>query len=64
MSSGDALAAGDVAAIWDVKLPDGKHKVVFEHGTTSGKRVIFVDDREASSQLRPAESLATCIAWA
>ena len=37
---------GDVAAIWDVKLADGNHKVVFEHGTTSGKRVISVDGVE------------------
>ena len=50
MSSGDALTAGDVAAIWEVKLPDGSHRVVFEHGTTSGKRVIFVDDKEVSSR--------------
>ena len=47
-SSGDALSAGDVAAVWDLKLPDGNHRVVFEHGTTSGKRVITVDDNEVS----------------
>lgn len=37
---------GDVAAEWNVHLPDGIHKVEFEHGTTSGKRVVRVDDKE------------------
>ena len=37
---------GDIAAVWNVKLADGSHKVVFEHGTTSGKRVIVVDGVE------------------
>lgn len=37
---------GDVAATWDVNLADGPHKVLFEHGTTSGKRVIVVDGEE------------------
>ena len=43
---------GDVAAVWDVKLVDGIHKIVFEHGTSSGKRVITVDGVEVS--LSPA----------
>ena len=29
---------GDIAAVWEVKLADGHHKIVFEHGTTSGKQ--------------------------
>lgn len=37
---------GDIAAVWEVKLTDGHHKIVFEHGTTSGKRVISVDGVE------------------
>lgn len=36
----------DLVARWDVNLPDRKHKVEFEHGTTSGKRVIRVDGKE------------------
>lgn len=36
----------DVVATWDVALSDGKHRVQFEHGTTTGKRVITVDDEE------------------
>lgn len=39
---------GDVAAVWDIKLADGAHKIVFEHGTTSGKRVIIVDGVEVN----------------
>ncbi|KAH3868651.1 fas apoptotic inhibitory molecule 1-like [Dreissena polymorpha] len=38
--------SSDLVATWTVSLPDGKHKVEFEHGTTSGKRVITVDGRE------------------
>ena len=37
---------GDVAAVWEVRLADGLHTVQFEHGTTSGKRVITVDGVE------------------
>ncbi|KAK7804278.1 hypothetical protein U0070_006669, partial [Myodes glareolus] len=36
----------DVVAIWDVILSDGNHKIEFEHGTTSGKRVVYVDGKE------------------
>lgn len=39
---------GDIAATWEIKLASGKHTVVFEHGTTSGKRVVFVDGLEVS----------------
>ena len=42
---------GDIAAVWDVKLADGIHKVVFEHGTTSGKRVITVDGKEVGGDV-------------
>lgn len=33
----------DLVAYWSVPLTDGVHTVEFEHGTTSGKRVIRVD---------------------
>ena len=33
----------DLVAVWDIALSDGVHKVEFEHGTTTGKRVILVD---------------------
>uniref|UniRef100_A0A2K5S9S6 Fas apoptotic inhibitory molecule 1 n=1 Tax=Cebus imitator TaxID=2715852 RepID=A0A2K5S9S6_CEBIM len=36
----------DLVAVWDVALSDGVHKIEFEHGTTSGKRVAYVDGKE------------------
>ena len=42
---------GDIAAVWDVRLADGIHKIVFEHGTTSGKRVITVDGIEVAKTM-------------
>lgn len=33
----------DLVAYWSIPLTDGVHTVEFEHGTTSGKRVIRVD---------------------
>ena len=42
---------GDTVATWNLKLNDGPHTVTFEHGTTSGKRVITVDGREVYIKL-------------
>lgn len=39
-----------MVGIWEVSLSDGIHIVKFEHGTTTGKRVIYVDDREVMRQ--------------
>ena len=33
-------AGPDLVAVWEVHLADGVHMIEFEHGTTSGKRVI------------------------
>lgn len=46
MSSEGLSNPGDIVATWNLKLNDGPHTVTFEHGTTSGKRVIFVDGQE------------------
>lgn len=35
----------DLVAVWEVALSDGIHKIEFEHGTTSGKRVVYVDGK-------------------
>lgn len=35
--------SSDVVAHWNVPLNDGVHRIEFEHGTTTGKRVIRVD---------------------
>uniref|UniRef100_A0A0B6ZCF4 Fas apoptotic inhibitory molecule 1 n=1 Tax=Arion vulgaris TaxID=1028688 RepID=A0A0B6ZCF4_9EUPU len=40
----------DIVATWDVALSDGIHKVEFEHGTTTGKRVIRVGGKEIYRQ--------------
>ncbi|XP_005104659.1 fas apoptotic inhibitory molecule 1 [Aplysia californica] len=40
----------DLVATWDIALSDGVHKVEFEHGTTSGKRIIRVDGKEIYRQ--------------
>ncbi|KAK8727408.1 hypothetical protein OTU49_009543 [Cherax quadricarinatus] len=37
---------GDLVALWEVPLSDGIHKVGFEHGTTTGRRVLWVDGQE------------------
>lgn len=37
--------SSDVVGRWTVSLADGIHKVEFEHGTLSGKRVIRVDGK-------------------
>ncbi|ELT99248.1 hypothetical protein CAPTEDRAFT_152651 [Capitella teleta] len=42
----DAMGMSDLVALWELSLSDGNHKIEFEHGTTSGKRVIRVDGKE------------------
>jgi hypothetical protein len=37
---------GDLVANWQVALADRVHDVRFEHGTTTGRRVILVDNQE------------------
>ncbi|CAG2171708.1 unnamed protein product [Oppiella nova] len=36
----------DLVAVWDVPLCDKVHRVEFEHGTTTGKRVLKLDGQE------------------
>ncbi|KAG7503582.1 hypothetical protein JOB18_041284 [Solea senegalensis] len=38
--------SADLAGVWEVALSDGVHRIEFEHGTTTGKRVIYVDGKE------------------
>ena len=42
--------SSDLVATWRLPLPDGDHKVEFEHGTTSGKRVIIVDGKVSENK--------------
>lgn len=37
--------SGDLVGVWDIALSDGVHRIEFEHGTTTGKRVICVDGK-------------------
>lgn len=37
--------SSDLAGVWEVALSDGVHRIEFEHGTTTGKRVISVDGK-------------------
>ena len=36
---------GDLVAQWKVPLADKVHVIEFEHGTTTGKRIIRVDKK-------------------
>ena len=36
-------AGTDLVVVWEVHLADGIHVIEFEHGATSGKRVLKVD---------------------
>lgn len=46
LSPPDSLVKmSDLVAVWDVALSDGVHRIEFEHGTTSGKRVVYVDGK-------------------
>ncbi|XP_074652371.1 fas apoptotic inhibitory molecule 1-like isoform X1 [Tubulanus polymorphus] len=38
--------SGDLVAVWELALSDKLHRIEFEHGTTTGKRVIRVDGKE------------------
>ncbi|XP_025836671.1 fas apoptotic inhibitory molecule 1 [Agrilus planipennis] len=36
----------DLVAFWSVPLPDGTYSIEFEHGTTSGKRILRINGKE------------------
>ena len=44
-SSSSSKPKIEVTAEWSLTLNDGKHEIQFEHGTTSGKRVIVLDGK-------------------
>lgn len=41
----------DLVAYWSIPLYDGVHTVEFEHGTTTGKRVLRVDGNVRLTQI-------------
>uniref|UniRef100_A0AC35FT84 Fas apoptotic inhibitory molecule 1 n=2 Tax=Panagrolaimus sp. PS1159 TaxID=55785 RepID=A0AC35FT84_9BILA len=44
------MSDGDTVAVWNVPMSDKMYKIEFEHGTTSGKRVIRVNGKEIVRQ--------------
>ncbi|KAM8722936.1 fas apoptotic inhibitory molecule 1-like [Acanthopagrus latus] len=40
------MLSGDLVAVWEVALSDGVYRIEFAHGTTTGKRVIYVNGQE------------------
>uniref|UniRef100_A0A3P8SBN7 Fas apoptotic inhibitory molecule b n=1 Tax=Amphiprion percula TaxID=161767 RepID=A0A3P8SBN7_AMPPE len=40
------MLGGDVVAVWEVALSDGVYRIEFAHGTTTGKRVVYVNGKE------------------
>ncbi|XP_008395328.1 fas apoptotic inhibitory molecule 1-like [Poecilia reticulata] len=51
------MPCGDAVAVWDVALSDGVYRVEFAHGTTTGKRVVYVNGTVRS------ESWTGPLAW-
>lgn len=37
--------SNDLVGVWEVALSDGVHRIEFEHGTTTGKRVVCIDGK-------------------
>lgn len=37
--------SGDIVGVWEVSLSDGLYHIEFEHGTTTGKRVIYINGK-------------------
>ena len=40
-----AMAGNRKVASWNVALPEGEFLIEFDHGTTSGKRIIWVNQK-------------------
>lgn len=43
------MLSGDVVALWEVALSDGVYRIEFAHGTTTGKRVVYVNGKVSHS---------------
>lgn len=37
------MLSGDLVAVWEVALSDGVYRIEFAHGTTTGKRVVYIN---------------------
>ncbi|KAG7231527.1 hypothetical protein INR49_011586 [Caranx melampygus] len=40
------MLSGDLVALWEVALSDGVYRIEFAHGTTTGKRIVYVNGQE------------------
>lgn len=40
------MLGGDLVAVWEVALSDGVFRIEFAHGTTTGKRIIYINGKE------------------
>ncbi|KAM6892855.1 fas apoptotic inhibitory molecule 1-like [Lycodopsis pacificus] len=40
------MLGGDVVAMWDVALSDCVYRIQFSHGTTTGRRIVYVNGQE------------------
>ena len=49
----------DIVGQWDVSLSNGVHHIEFEHGTTSGKRIIRIDGKVCVTQHCSLENIVT-----
>ncbi|XP_053493439.1 fas apoptotic inhibitory molecule b [Ictalurus furcatus] len=41
----------DVVGMWEVPLSDGIYQIEFEHGTTTGKRVIYINGKVRRNEI-------------
>ncbi|XP_044200399.1 fas apoptotic inhibitory molecule 1-like isoform X1 [Thunnus albacares] len=42
----EEMLSGDLVAVWEVALSDGVYRIEFAHGTTTGKRIVYVNGQE------------------
>ncbi|XP_070786817.1 fas apoptotic inhibitory molecule 1-like [Enoplosus armatus] len=40
------MLGGDLVAVWEVALSDGLYRIEFAHGTTTGRRIVYVNGQE------------------
>ncbi|XP_054641101.1 fas apoptotic inhibitory molecule 1-like isoform X2 [Dunckerocampus dactyliophorus] len=40
------MLSGDLVASWEVALSDGVYRIEFDHGTTTGRRIVYVNGQE------------------
>lgn len=53
----------DLAGQWKLSLPDGRYTIEFDHGTTSGKRVIRVNNKVNRSVLNKLIITGFIVVW-